>query len=237
MAKEKCKAFAYLRTSSAANVGTDKDSDKRQRESIRAYAAANGIELVGEFYDAAVSGTDPIENRPGMAELLDAVLANGTRTILVESPDRFARDAIVQELGHKLLKTRGVTLIPTTAPDYFTVDTPTSELVRTILGAVAAFDRRTTSDKLKGARDRKSAALGRRVEGRKPVPDTTVAEAKKLNRKAPKAGRRTLRQIADELEQRGHLNHAGVKYSPAAVARMLARERQQAIQLTDAGIV
>ena len=31
-------AVAYLRTSSSANVGTDKDSDVRQREAIHAYA-------------------------------------------------------------------------------------------------------------------------------------------------------------------------------------------------------
>jgi DNA invertase Pin-like site-specific DNA recombinase len=52
------KAFAYLRTSSAANVGADKDSAKRQRAAIDAYAKANGVEIVGEFYDAAVSGAD-----------------------------------------------------------------------------------------------------------------------------------------------------------------------------------
>ena len=30
--------MAYLRTSSAANVGADKDSDKRQRAAIEAFA-------------------------------------------------------------------------------------------------------------------------------------------------------------------------------------------------------
>jgi hypothetical protein len=35
MAKALIPAFAYLRTSSAANVGPDKDSDRRQREAIR----------------------------------------------------------------------------------------------------------------------------------------------------------------------------------------------------------
>jgi hypothetical protein len=34
--KEKTKALAYVRTSSAANAGTDKDSDKRQRAAIAA---------------------------------------------------------------------------------------------------------------------------------------------------------------------------------------------------------
>lgn len=40
-------AVAYFRTSSAANVGADKDSLKRQQRAVRAYAAANGIEIVG----------------------------------------------------------------------------------------------------------------------------------------------------------------------------------------------
>jgi hypothetical protein len=38
-------AIAYLRTSSAANVGTDKDSDKRQRAAIEAFAKRAGYEL------------------------------------------------------------------------------------------------------------------------------------------------------------------------------------------------
>jgi hypothetical protein len=42
-------AIAYLRTSSAANVGTDKDSDKRQRAAIEALAKRAGYGLVDEF--------------------------------------------------------------------------------------------------------------------------------------------------------------------------------------------
>ena len=79
------KAVAYLRTSSAANVGTDKDSDKRQRAAIEAYAKANKIEIVTEFYDAAVSGADPLDSRPGFAALLERVAGNGVTVILVET--------------------------------------------------------------------------------------------------------------------------------------------------------
>jgi DNA invertase Pin-like site-specific DNA recombinase len=43
---ERTKAIAYLRTSSAANVGAD--SDKRQRAAITAFAKARGYELVDE---------------------------------------------------------------------------------------------------------------------------------------------------------------------------------------------
>ena len=48
-------AVAYIRTSSAANVGPDKDSDKRQRTAIESFAKRAGFALVDEFTDAAVS--------------------------------------------------------------------------------------------------------------------------------------------------------------------------------------
>ena len=81
-------AIAYLRTSSAANVGADKDSDKRQREAIAAFAKRAGFALVGEYYDAAVSGADPIETRPGFAELLNRIEDNGVRIVIVEDASR-----------------------------------------------------------------------------------------------------------------------------------------------------
>jgi hypothetical protein len=40
----------------SANVGSDKDSDKRQRAAITAFAKAQHYRIVDEFYDAAVSG-------------------------------------------------------------------------------------------------------------------------------------------------------------------------------------
>jgi DNA invertase Pin-like site-specific DNA recombinase len=47
-----------------------RDSDKRQREAIEAFAKRAGYEIVAEFYDAAVSGADAIEARPGFLALL-----------------------------------------------------------------------------------------------------------------------------------------------------------------------
>ena len=66
--KPTIEAVAYMRTSSASNVGTDKDSDKRQRSAITAFAKANGYVIVAEFYDAAVKGSDPVPTRPGRGE-------------------------------------------------------------------------------------------------------------------------------------------------------------------------
>src|SRR5262245_30498200 len=61
-------ATAYLRTSSATNV--DGDSPHRQSDAIMAFAARQGIEVVSSFWDAAVSGADPIEAREGFLALL-----------------------------------------------------------------------------------------------------------------------------------------------------------------------
>jgi DNA invertase Pin-like site-specific DNA recombinase len=104
--KDLLKAVAYLRTSSAANVGQDKDSDRRQRAAMEAYAKRGGFEILDWYYDAAVSGTDPIEAQPGFAALLDRIESNGVRTVLVEDASRFARDLVTQELGILTLASR-----------------------------------------------------------------------------------------------------------------------------------
>lgn len=85
------KAFAYLRTSSAANIGEDKDSGRRQLQAIEAHAKRAGIALAGTYNDEAVKGTDAVDTRPGFAAMLEALEANGTKTIIVETANRFAR--------------------------------------------------------------------------------------------------------------------------------------------------
>jgi DNA invertase Pin-like site-specific DNA recombinase len=130
-------AVAYLRTSSRTNI--DGDRDPRQRQAVEEYAKRHGLQIVREFHDAAVSGTDPIDTRPGFQELLQYLAGNGAKTILIENASRFARDLAVQLAGHKLLQDLGYELIPVDAPNHFTDDTPTAAMVRQILGAVAEF--------------------------------------------------------------------------------------------------
>jgi DNA invertase Pin-like site-specific DNA recombinase len=212
-------AFAYLRTSSATNTGADKDSDRRQRAAIDGFAKAHGYTIVEEFYDAAVSGSDPIGERPGFRALLDRVAGNGVRVIIIESPDRFARDLAIQLAGHDFLKSLDVTLIPATAPDFFTEDTPTAVLVRQVLGAIAQFEKSSLVAKLKVARDRKRAETGK-CGGRKTYAEIrpeTVALAKELSNQGF-----SYRQISTELAQRGHLTANARPYAASAVQSMLA---------------
>lgn len=225
MTGKNLRAFAYLRTSSQANVNGD--SSERQRQAIQSYATAHRITIAGEYYDKAVSGADPIDTRPGFSELARHMRDSGVDTILVETASRFARDLIVQETGHALLRERGITLIAADDPDAFTGDTPTAVMVRQILGAVAQFDKAMTVDKLRGARDRASDRLGHRIEGRKANEEIDMGLAKavrRLARKSPKTARkRTARQIAAELADLGYVNSRGSMYGETQIRRMVSR--------------
>jgi DNA invertase Pin-like site-specific DNA recombinase len=221
--KAKVPAITYLRTNSAANVGTDKDSDRRQREAIQAFARRAGYELVAEFYDAAVSGADPIDSRPGFGAMLERIEGNGVRTIIVEAANRFARDLMVQEVGHAKLRERGIDLIAADSPGSFIDDTPTAKLVRQVLGAISEFDKAMTVAKLRGARERKRREAGK-CEGRKSHAERNpelVALAKRLRRQKPKGGRLSLRAISAELAARGFLNENGRPFAAASVKSML----------------
>ena len=224
MAKRDQPAVAYLRTSSAANVGADKDSDKRQRAAI--FAKRAGFTIIDEYYDKAVSGADRIDERAGFREMLQRLASNDAKTIIVESPDRFARDLAVQLAGHDMLKDLGISIIPASAPDFFTEDTPTAVLVRQVLGAIAQFDKASTVAKLAAARKRKRECQGR-CEGRKPLGTTrpeVVALARKLRRRKPKGGQLSLRGVAGELAARGFLNERGKPYAAKSIASMLCQD-------------
>ena len=209
------KAFAYLRTSSATNVGADKDSNKRQRAAILGWAKANKFEVAGEYYDDAIKGADPIHTRPAFAQMLKAILGNGVRHILVESASRFARDLITQETGFRYLRDLGITLIAVDDPDAFTQDTPIANLIRQILGAVSEFQKAEIVAKLAGARARKRAQTGR-CEGRKPAPDAAIALARRLRRRDL-----SLRQIGAKLAEAGFLAPSGRPYGAESVKVML----------------
>ena len=82
-----------------------------------------------------------VETRPGFAAMMQRLLSNGVRTIVVETASRFARDIVVQETGYAMLKFRGITLIAADKPDAFLDDGPTATMIRQILGVVSQFEK------------------------------------------------------------------------------------------------
>src|SRR5262249_19320224 len=121
-----------------------------------------------EFYDAAISGADAIEERPGFAALLDRIENDGVRTVIVEDVSRFAREMKAHILGIALLRERGVKLLSASDGENLTEDTDDmTEGMVTIMAVFAQIEKKRLVKKLRAARDRKSSLTGRRIEGRK----------------------------------------------------------------------
>ena len=219
------KVVAYMRTSSAANVGADKDSEKRQRAAIEAFANRAGTDVVAWFYDPAVSGADPIETRPGFSALLDRLEANGVHTVLVEDASRFARDLVTQELGLLALIKRGVRVLTANGDDLTDTSDPSRIMMRQIAGSFAQYEKARLVAKLRGARERVRETEGK-CEGRKSYLERDpelVEQAKRLHRRSPKGHRRSLREIARELAAMGYVNNKGQPHSASCIRSMLGR--------------
>ena len=223
MSQKRKRAIGYIRTSSAANIGEGKDSDRRQRVAIERFAKRAGYDIVEWFEDGAVSGADPIETRPGFTAALARIAGNGVRTIIVETANRFARDLMVQEVGFAMLRDLGVTLIAADSPSSFLDDGPASKLIRQILGAVSEFDKAMTVAKLKGARDRKRRISGK-CEGRKSYAerDPELVDLARWLHCNVDGRPYSLREVAAELAGYGYVTPSGRHYSASAVASMLA---------------
>lgn len=217
-------AFGYTRTSSGTNLGEDKDSVPRQQRAIQAYANRAGYRIERWFDDGEVKGADPIDSRPGFVEMIEAIAANGCRTIIVETANRFARDLMVQEAGFHRLKAEGIALIAADSPDCFTDDSPTTVLIRQILGAVAQFDKAMTVAKLRGAREKKRRKYGK-CEGRKTIGERDPRIVEVARALANGEPRLSLRQISAALAERGFLSAKGTPFSATRVASMLEMRR------------
>lgn len=84
------KGVSYLRVSCGRHLSGDVFA--LQREAIARYAKAHNIDVVGEFRDEGVSGTQDLDHRHGLSDLMARIRSNGVRLVLVNSADRLARD-------------------------------------------------------------------------------------------------------------------------------------------------
>ena len=158
------KAFAYLRVSGKGQVKGD--GFTRQLATIRQYAAAHDIRVLRVFREEGVSGTKDLENRPALLELMTALHSNGAKLVLVEKLDRLARDLMIQETIIGDLRKNGFDLVSVSEPDLLK-DDPSRKLMRQIFGAIAEYEKTMIVLKLRGARVRMRARVGR-CEGAKP---------------------------------------------------------------------
>jgi DNA invertase Pin-like site-specific DNA recombinase len=219
------KAVAYLRVSGLGQV--DGDGFTRQRDAINARADALGLVVVDEYRDEGVSGTSGLGDRPGLSAVLERVMSNGVRVVLVEKADRLARDLIAGELILREFRNAGVRVVEAENGTDLTdgdESNPTATLIRQVLGAVAEFEKSALVAKLRAARERMRRETGR-CEGPKPYPEDVVRTIKRLRRKNPATGKvRGYGEIARELDRLGIPTKSGKPWHRGTVASILERE-------------
>ena len=214
--RNRIQAVGYVRTSSATNVGADKDSERRQRRAIERFAKSAGYKVVEWFNDPAVSGADPIESRPGFAALLNRIEGNGVRVVLVEDASRFARDLVAQELGIGVLIKLGMRVVTASGDDMTNTDDPMKVAMRQIAGAFSQLEKARLVAKLKAAREAQGKLGGRK--GYAEAMPETVAVAKQLH-----AEGLSYRKISAALAERGHVTGSGKPHVASAIPKMLGR--------------
>lgn len=229
------RAVSYLRVSGKGQVSGD--GFPRQRAAVKRYAKRARLDLVAEYRDEGVSGTNELTDRPGLAALLDHLESNGVRVVIVERADRLARDLIVSEIILSQLRDRGVQVLDSIGTDLSDNTDPQKNLMRQVLASFAEYDKAITVLKLRAARDRLSRAAGRRIEGRKAFgyyegEEEALQIIRRLRRKPRGKGKRRMSYaaIAETLTARAVPTRTGGDWHWRTVQDILSRS--QAIKLS-----
>jgi DNA invertase Pin-like site-specific DNA recombinase len=214
------KAFSYLRVSGKGQV--DGDGFDRQLLACQTYAATEGIEIVEVFKEEGVSGTKELDDRPALSELFAALEENGIKTVIVEKLDRLARDLMVQETIIADMRKAGYTLLSTCEPDLCSTD-PSRILVRQIFGAISQYEKSMIVLKLRGARQRMKAKMGR-CEGKKsyghyPGEDAILQAIRGLCMGGMRSD-----GIAQHLNEEGNFTRSGKPWSGSTIRKILKNE-------------
>jgi DNA invertase Pin-like site-specific DNA recombinase len=137
------RAVGYVRVSTAdqADHGFSLEA---QRQRIAAYCAARGWELVEVYADEGVSA---LKDRPEFERMVADVLADGVSHIVTLKLDRLGRSAAQLLNLYERMEKKGVSLV--TIEDGIDTSTPVGRLLRTVLAAIAEFERDVISQRTK----------------------------------------------------------------------------------------
>jgi DNA invertase Pin-like site-specific DNA recombinase len=222
-------AVTYRRVSSADQRDHGYGLDA-QSTAVREFVRRAGLSVVGEFSDPGVSGTVPLEDRPGLSAALDAVLRTGAGALVVARHDRLARDTLQALLIERAFANARSRIL---YADGSNGESDTDHFTRTVLHAAAEQAKRETVRRLRAGREakreRNPAAYvgGRPAFGYRADPETRELgvdpDAAGVVRAIFKMARRgeSVRSISARLDA----ERAGDRrWHPTAVARVLAHE-------------
>jgi len=214
----------YIRVSKDTKV--QELGAEAQRLAIQSWADGNSI-TIAQWFVEEVTGGAALDRRPIFLEALGAVGAHGAGFLVVQRLDRFSREPLTAALAQAELQRHGATLaVALGAPSG---DDPTSELIRSILFAVARFEKEMIKARIKAALAVKRSR-GERLGGASPygmkAEGSTLAvhpdEAAIVERlRALRASGLTLRGVIDQATTEGLLNRAGKPFTLAALHKLV----------------
>lgn len=145
-------------------------SDKQTEQSIEGqlsvcyeYAKREGIRIVGEYIDRAISGRT--DNRPDFQRMLADAAKKQWDYVIVYKGDRFARDRISSAVAKKTLRDNGVRLLSATEN---IPDTPEGIILESLLEGMAEYYSAELSQKVKRGIE-ESRKKGQMTGGRRPL--------------------------------------------------------------------
>ena len=222
------KVIGYVRVSTQEQI--DGFGLTVQRKAIADYAKGNGLRLVRTLSDEGQSGSNGLDARQGLAEVLAVVESGQVSGLVVYRLDRLARDLILQETLMTRLHEAGVEVLSVSEPDIDS-DDKTRVLVRQILGAVSQYERALIRSRMMAGKAAKIASggygggrppFGWRAENKELVPDEREQEVVAFMRQLADEGLSS-RQIAARLEEAGYRPKVGERWSSVQVLRILQR--------------
>ena len=219
----------YTRVSTDVQVRGESLAD--QEHDGREWAARHGHTVAAVYEDPGLSGKLPADERPGLADALDALESGAIDGLVVRDLDRLARELTVQEAVLAQVWSRPDTSVWEYARSAEVLrddpDDPMRTTIRQVMGAFKELDRKMVAKRLRDGRKSKARRGGHAngpapfgwetVDGElHPVPgeQDTLATIRRLVRLEWSQTR-----IAEVLNEDGHATRHGGPWTQPVVLK------------------
>ena len=218
-------AVIYARYSSSAQT---EQSIEGQLRVCKEYAEKNGIIILDEYIDRAMTGTN--DNRPAFLRMIEDSKKHQFEKILVYKLDRFSRNRYDNAIYKHLLQQNGVKVISATE---IISDTAEGLIMESLLEMFAELYSKDLSQKVKrGMRESVLKGLfiggnilyGYKVEDKKVVINEEQAPAVKIMFEDYASGM-SKTEIVDKLNKLGYRTNKGKKFTTNSIQDKLKNKK------------
>lgn len=207
---------------------TEQSIEGQLRE-CKAFAASEGINIIGEYIDRAISGTTA--NRPEFQRMIADSKYKTFQAVIVYKLDRFARNRYDSAMYKSKLKANGVRVL--SAKEHIT-DSPEGIILEGLLEAMNEYYSAELSQKIKrGMRENAikgkttggNVALGYRIGADKQMEIDPAGAALVRRIFTSYDSGMTFTEICDDLNHAGYTTSRGKQFRIDTISRILANQR------------